>query len=210
LLAKDDEARKKFFDPLELEVLRSNPTVKEGDEEVPTSKKSANTRRVELLQYMKSQIIECCVNHSKELLSSRCGAKVLKEVYSSFPSKDLGNSIVESCDDDSEEGENLSVFEDSIGHLSIKSIITCDANSEEKSGYVTKAIIEKYKNHLLDDIGSSNRGAFVLAALLKSDKTDAVKKELKSQMKEIKSRMKECKKNSEPCAGFEALLNDLK
>jgi pumilio family protein 6 len=210
LLAKDDEARTKYFDPLELEILRPNPTVKEGDEEVPTSKKSANTRRVELLQYMKSQIIDCCINHSKDLLSSRCGSKVLKEVYNAFPSKELGNSIVQSCDDDSDEGENLSVFEDSIGHLSIKGILNYDANREDKSGFVTKAMVEKYKDHLLDDIGSSNRGAFVLASLLKSDKTGAVRRELKNQMKDIKSRMKECKKNAKPYAGFEALLNDLK
>merc|ERR1711957_619992 len=68
LLAKDEEAKKKFFDPAELEVLRPNPTIKEGEEEVPTSKKSANTRRVELLQYMKNLLTECCKSHADLLL----------------------------------------------------------------------------------------------------------------------------------------------
>lgn len=209
LLSKDEDTKKKYLDPLEIEILRPDPTVKEGDEEVPTSKKNRNTRRVELLQYMKSSLVECCINHSTDLLPSRCGGKVLKEVYEAFPSKELADAIVESCDYESNEGESLSMFEDSIGQLCIKSIIQCDILKDEKNAFMTKAIVKKYGRNLLVDIGSSNRGAFVLVALLKSDKTGTVKKELNGQIKDIKNRVKECKKNSKPSAGFEALLNDL-
>jgi len=206
LLAKDEESKKKFFDPAELEILRPNPTVKEGDVDVPTSKKSANSRRVELLQYMKNLLTECCKSHADLLLQSRCGAKVLRGVYETFPSKELTDAIVDACDDEEGEGEDLSIFEQPLGQLSIKNIILLDGKDSSNENTVTKALYTKYKGALIDDIGASNRGAFVLAAMVESDDSGAVSKELKGQTKVIKSRVKECKKMSKPCAGYETLL----
>ncbi len=218
LMAKTEESRKKYFDPAELEVLRPNPTIQKGDEDVPTSKKSANTRRVELLQYMKNQFTACCLSHTKELLKSRCGAKVLKEVYATFPSKELTDAIVDACEEEeeAEEGdvhsEEMNLFEHPVGQLSIKQIILMDKqgdlNSDSKPNKhtLTEALHSKYKGVLLDDIGASNRGAFVLAAMAESDSSGNIRKELAKQKKVLKSRMKECKKMSKPSAGYENLL----
>ena len=212
LLAKDEEARKKVFDPNELEILRPNPTVKEGDEEIPTSKKSANARRVELLQYMKNLLTECCKSHADLLLQSRCGAKVLRGVYETYPSKELADAIVEACDKEDEEddvSETMSIFEHPVGHLSIKNIVLSDANTKSKADSVTAGLIEKYKGAMIDDIASSNRGAFVLAALISSDDSGVVLKEVEKQKKEIKSRIKQSTSMSKPSAGFEALLKSI-
>jgi hypothetical protein len=206
LLAKDEEAKKKFFDPAELEVLRPNPTIKEGEEEVPTSKKSANTRRVELLQYMKNLLTECCKSHADLLLQSRCGSKVLRGVYETYPSKELTDAIVEGCDNEEGDGEVISVFEHPVGHLSVKNLILSDGNSASKDNTVAVGLAQKYKKTMVDDIAASNRGAFVLAALIATDDSGDVKKEVKGQKKEINSRIKESKKMSKPSAGYEALL----
>jgi CPL (NUC119) domain. len=211
LLSKDENTKKKYFDPAEMEILRPNTTIKEGEEEVPTSKKSANTRRVELLQYMKNLLCDCCKSHTNELLQSRCGAKVLREVYETFPSKDLADAIVDACEneegnDDDDDDEYLSVFEHPIGHLSIKNIILCDANASSKDDSVTKLLLTKYGGNLIDDIGASNRGAFVLVSLLASDDSGVAKKEVKKARKEVKKRLNQAKSMSKPYAGYEALL----
>jgi pumilio family protein 6 len=208
LLSKDENAKKKYFDPAELEVLRPNTTIKEGDEEVPTSKKSANTRRVELLQYMKNLLCDCCKLHTHELLQSRCGAKVLREVYEAFPSKDLADAIVDACEceDGNDDDEHISVFEHPVGHLSIKNIILSDVNVPSKDNSVTKILLEKYGGKLVDDIGASNRGAFVLVSLIASDDSGAAKKEVKKARKEVKNRLNQAKSMSKPSAGYEALL----
>ena len=211
LLAKNDESRKKCFDPAELEILRQNDTIKQGDEDVPTSKKSANTRRVELLQYMKNLLTECCKSHANLLLKSRCGAKVLREVYSTFPSKELTDAIVDACEDedDGESDEYMSIFEHPLGQLSIKQIILMDGADSSNENTLTEALHSKYKGALVEDIGASNRGGFVLAAMVKSDSSGAVKKELKGKQKVIKDRIKECKKMSTPASGYEILLKEI-
>jgi pumilio family protein 6 len=211
LLANNDEIRKKCFDPAELEILRQNDTIKQGDEDVPTSKKSANTRRVELLQYMKKLLTECCKSHANLLLKSRCGAKVLREVYSTFPSKELTDAIVEACEDedDGESDEYMSIFEHPLGQLSIKQIILMDGADSSNENTLTEALHSKYKGALVEDIGASNRGGFVLAAMVKSDSSGAVKKELKGKQKVIKNRIKECKKLSTPASGYEILLKEI-
>mmetsp|Transcript_11778 Transcript_11778/g.22042 ORF Transcript_11778/g.22042 Transcript_11778/m.22042 type:complete len:598 (+) Transcript_11778:112-1905(+) len=208
LLSKDENTKKKYFDPAELEVLRPNTTIKEGNEEVPTSKKSANARRVELLQYMKNLLCDCCKLHTNELLQSRCGAKVLREVYESFPSKDLAQAIVDACENEEEaDDEYMSVFEHPIGHLSIKNIISCDVNTPSKdNNSVTQLLLNNYGGKLIDDVGASNRGAFVLVSLLASDGSGAAKKELKKAKKEVKKRLDQAKSMSKSCAGYEALL----
>lgn len=211
LLAKDEDSRKKFFDPAELEILSLNPTIKEGDEDVPTSKKSANTRRAELLQYMKKLLTECCESHADLLLKSRCGAKVLREVYATFPSKSLTDAIVNACESDEDDGsgEHMSIFEHPLGQVSVKQIILMDGSDSSRENTLTQALQSKYKGALIDDIGASNRGAFVLAAMVETDSIGSVKKELSGQKKVIKSRIKECKKMSKPSAGYEALLKKI-
>ncbi len=205
LLAKDNDSRKKYFDPAELEILRSNPTIVENGEEVPTSKKNAKTRRSELLQYMKKMLIELSESHAGELLRSRCGSKVLREVHNNFPSKDISEAIANACD--SESGDEMSMFECPIGHLSLKIILVNESSSSSTGeNSLAHAICAKFSGNLVSRLASSNRGAFVLAALADADRSK-VKEEVKAS--EVKKLMKTCKKESKPIAGYEALLKSL-
>jgi len=206
LLAKTEETKKKYFDPAELEILRDNPTITENGEEVPTSKKNPKTRRTELLQYIKKLLVEMCESHPNELLRSRSGSNVLREVHETYPSKKLSQAIVSACDSDSDEP----IFEHPIGHRSLKRILLDESkssNNNEETSF-SNAICAKFKGRFLKEVASSNRGAFVLAAMVEGD--DTLKKELSSAKSEIKNIMKACKKEKKSMAGYEALLKVLK
>lgn len=203
LLAKDEDSRKKYFDPAEMEILRANPTVLEKGEEIPTSKKNAKTRRTELLQYMKKLLVDLCDMHPSELLQSRCGSKVLKEVHINFTSEKLSQAITNACDSDNKSDDKLSMFEHPIGHLSIKSIISSEKEltSNEKI-LLSSALFKKFSGELLNKVASSNRGAFILASMIEVEKKAKEEIETKDILKIIKS----CKKEKKPTAGYEALL----
>lgn len=208
LLSKDESTKKKYFDPEELDTLRPNPTIKEGNDLVPTSKKNPKTRRLELLQYLKEVLIDCCITHTEQILTSRCGAKVLREVYITFCSTELTNAIVEACDKH-QSNKCVSLFEHPIGHLSIKNIIqsTCDSTSTNP---IIMALYNKYKGSMIDDIGSSNRGAFVLAAMIESKTCHELSVEIHEKLGEVKKKISESKKHSKPYSGYEALLKNSK
>ncbi len=208
LLAKDDDSRKKYFDPSELEILRTNTTIVENGEEVATSKKNPKTRRSELLQYMKKLLIELSESHTATLLRSRCGSRVLREVHNNFPSKQLSEAIANACEvENMNEGE-MSMFECPIGHLSLKSILANESSSSLNGDTsLTYALCAKFSGKLVETLASSNRGAFVLAALVDVD-GPKVKKEVSTD--EIKMLMKSCKKEKKPVAGYEALLKAMK
>jgi len=208
LLARDGESRKKYFDPAELAILRDNPTVLENGEEKPTSKKNAKTRRSELLQYMKKLLIDLCIIHAKELLMSRYGSKVLREVYINFPSKELSQAIVDACDsNDKNKNDTISMFEHPAGHLSIKRILVTDSassNSDENS--FSSILYDKFRGNLVKSIASSNRGAFILVAM-----TEVDGKKVKDEVSkgDIKKLVMASKKEKKPVAGYEALLKVL-
>jgi pumilio family protein 6 len=204
LLANDDESRNKYFDPAELDILHANPCVTENGEDVPTSKKSPSTRRSELLQYMKKQMVEVCELHSGVLLKSRSGSKVLREVSNLFASKKLAQAIVDACTVTSD--ESVSMFEHPLGHLSLKSILLNESNATSDENFVFNAINESFGGKLVATIGSTNRGAFILAAMAEVDITK-MKEEITE--KEINVVIKKSKKAKQPFAGYEALLKAL-
>jgi pumilio homology domain family member 6 len=103
-------AWRKYFDPYELSVLFENPTI--GNE--PTSKKSPTIKRQELLDNcLRDPLVQLCCQHTEELLRSRPGCAVLREVYhdvvavSSFSSSQtaaaaaaverIGRAVVDVC-----------------------------------------------------------------------------------------------------------------
>jgi len=214
LLVKDVETRLKYFDPYERSILEPIPTVKENGKEIPTSKKDPETRRSQLLNHIKDPLIETCTKHVRELLNSLPGSRVMKEVYASSPSENLTNAIVDACEaslDDSktntganEEEENqYSLFEDPIGHRSIKNLILCDAESERP--LFSQILIDRLGKRL-PEIAESNRGAFVAGALLKVPSIKAaVSKTFNSHRKDIEAKSK--KKGS--TAGYAALLKEM-
>mmetsp|Transcript_19880 Transcript_19880/g.42837 ORF Transcript_19880/g.42837 Transcript_19880/m.42837 type:complete len:625 (-) Transcript_19880:97-1971(-) len=211
LLSRSDEIRRRYFDPSELEVLRSGATIKEGGEDVPTSKKNPETRRMELLQYIKSLLIELCKNHADELLRSTPGSRVLREVYASFPSQALADAIVGACQQSvGSEGDELSIFEDRTGQLAMKHLLldeaeqNTDVDNAESISFAS-CLLSRFSGKL-SMIAASNRGCFVLVSMLK---VDGVKKDVIKEVKKSEAEIKKRAGNGKMKAGCEALLKAL-
>jgi len=214
LLLDDIKIRHRYFDPAELEVLQPNPTIVEGGEEVPTSKKAFSVRREELLQFMKNVLTELCIRHAGELLRSIPGSKVLREVFRMFPSSDLALAVVEACSDSLKltstsndgmgEDSNLSLFEHPVGHLALKHVILDESRTASVQSDVTlsKLLLEKFKGSLMQ-IASSNRGAFVVGALVK---VKFIEEHVVSELKMAEPEISKLAKGKER-AGYEALLH---
>jgi pumilio family protein 6 len=214
LVVKDDDTRMKYFDPYERSILEPVAMVKENGKDVPTSKKEAETRRQELVKHISDALVTMCSDNASTLLKSLPGSRVLKEVYAAYPSQILANAMVDVCEvslqssttekAESNEGSEISsLFEDPIGHRSIKNIILLDAETTEP--FFSQALVERLGGKLAE-VAHSNRGAFVAASLLKVDnvKEDALTA-LKSHLKVIKGKSK----GEGTTAGFAALLKEM-
>ena len=103
LLVKDDQTRMKYFDPYERSILfpEKVPTITEGGQEIPTSKKDPELRRNELLKYVQKGLVELCSNPTdvQQLVQSLPGSRVLKEVYTNVM---MPSSSDDNTDDDSD------------------------------------------------------------------------------------------------------------
>lgn len=157
-----------------------------------------------------------CTENTDTLLTSLPGSRVLKEVYAAFPSDNLVNAIVNVCEasldaknigeenkTETNESKTFSLFEDPIGHRSIKNLIIQDTGSAKPD--FSKALVEKL-GHRLGEVAASNRGAFVAGSLFKVDSVKvSAKKALKSHLKVIKGKSK----GKGSTAGYEALLKEM-
>jgi transcription elongation factor Elf1 len=172
----------KYFDPYELSILHRNPTVTEKGEDgpVPTSKKADEIRRQELVAYLKELLLGVCTSHAKEILRSKTGSRVLMEVCESYPSVEVYNAIVEACcasitnRGNDNDDVSLSMFEDPVGHLTLKNIFLSESKNNTDSDEdeddddeptLARAFYSKFQTRL-GELATSNRGAFVLAALM--------------------------------------------
>lgn len=212
LLSHTEEIRRRYFDPYELGVLRSGASVTEGGEEVPISKKNPDTRRTELLQYIKSLLIELCSAHAGDMLRSAPGSRILREVLAAFPSQQLADTIAEACAVSTEGGtKDLSMFEDPMGHLAIKHMLldeaepSGDGDEDDERISLASSLLSHFGGKL-PEIAASNRGCFVLVAMLKVNgvKSDALEELKKNESKIKKPAGKKMK------AGQVALLKALK
>jgi len=211
LLLEDDEKRNKYFDPYEQSILCVESFVTENGKKVPTSKKDPAVRRKELLQHMTKELNNLCITHSYGLLRSLPGARVVKEVYENNKNAELVESLVKNCeaslegndksDDDDDEGESFTLFEDPVGHRAVKNIFLCDASSEEPA--FSKAFVDRLGDRLMD-VAKSNRGAYVVAALLK---VPTVKKQVQKQLN--KKELKKLSSGKGVTSGFKALLTEM-
>ena len=209
MLLVDEEVspKSKVFDPYEQSVLTPNPTVEENGEDVPTSKKDATVRRKELVKHLREPLIDLCKRHTDELLISIPGSLVLREVHNAFKSKDVVSAIIGSCkisvrkstetgDDDSQ----LSLFEDIHGHRTIKNLILSDASADDSELFSTE-LLSAFDSQLMD-ICTSNRGAFVVAALCETRAT----RDLALQNLDKRTLQQRLEKEKKSTAGFKALL----
>ncbi len=216
LLVKDDDARMKYFDPYERSILEPVAMVKENGKDVPTSKKEAETRRQELVKHISDALITVCTENADTLLKSLPGSRVLKEVYAAYPSQNLAKAMVDVCEaslqakesnsdekTESNQSEISSLFEDPIGHRSIKNLILHDSESAEP--LFSKYLVERLGEKLVE-VADTNRGAFVAGSLLKVDcvKGTALKT-LRSHVKAIQGKSK----GHSSTAGFTALLKEM-
>ena len=211
LLAENDEARMKYFDPNERTILETQPKITENGKEVPTSKKDPDVRRQELLKYMSPTLVALCIEHCHQLLNSLPGSRILKEIYRNFASNELVEAMVNACesgfevqsDDSEKEGESYSLYEHPIGHRSVKSLILCD--SEMDSPAFSVSLVGRLGNRL-KDVAKSNRGAFVAAALFK---VSSVRSDVASNLKGIEKTLEKAAKKKGATAGYAALLKEI-
>jgi len=222
LISKDDtvssnngKSTKKWLknlDPYEIEVLHRNPCVIENEESVPTSKKEEETRRSELLVYLKELLVGVCTKHTEELMRSKTGSKILLEVCAQFRSEELFSAVVEACIDsmkdegstENSESQKYSILEDPIGHLTLKHLFLSEAKSDEDDDEesLARMFLSKFKNKL-GDLASTNRGAFVLSALIQ---VPSVKKDVSAILKGNK---KDITKFAKSAAGAKVLLESM-
>mmetsp|Transcript_4424 Transcript_4424/g.9806 ORF Transcript_4424/g.9806 Transcript_4424/m.9806 type:complete len:646 (+) Transcript_4424:123-2060(+) len=205
----------KYLDPYELAVLHRNPTVMENEQSVPTSKKEEETRRQELAVYLKELLVEVCVKHTEELMRSKPGSRVLMEVCESYPSEEVFAAIVEACaqsqNNMEEEDSELPILEDPVGHLTLKHIFLSEAKKEldDDEPSLAREFYAKFEKDL-GNFASSNRGAFVLSALIQTCVKEEAKEALKSHEKNIAKLAKGDGKKKKALAGCGVLLDALK
>jgi hypothetical protein len=98
--------------------------------------------------------------------------------------------------------QSITLFEDPLGHLVVKHLLSCDANNK---ALFAMTFYDKMQSRLMA-VGSLNQGAFLLTALLKAEATrEKTLTELSSHMAKL------CKlpKQGTATAGFTALLQEM-
>lgn len=201
----------KYLDPYDVSVLHQNPTVTENGVAAPTSKKEDDTRRRELLVYLKELLVDVCIKHTEELMRNKSGSKVLIEVCENFATEELFQAIVEVCAaNGGEDDKSLPLLEDAVGHLTMKHLFLSESkkSSDDDDLSLARLFYSRFETEL-GNIASSNRGAFVLSSLLQTSVKDEVKKTLKSHKKEI-SKLAKDGKDGKKLAGCKVLLDALK
>lgn len=202
VLVDDDEARSKYFDPYERSILEIEATVKENGKEVSTSKKDPALRREELFKYLDKELEELCTKHALELVKSLPGSRVIKEFYNRTGSKGVAEAVVKICETELAT-DNGNLFEDSVGHRTIKNLILCDV--ERKDAVFSSLLFERFADQLASVV-ESNRGAFVVSALFQ---VPSLKHKVTNKLKPLKKILKEASGGEGPTAGYEALIKAL-
>merc|ERR1712194_1001116 len=192
--------------------------------------KEDETRRQELAVYLKDLLVEVCVKHTEKMMRSKQGSRVLMEVCECYPSEEVFAAIIGVCAkssiDDSmmeDEGDSseLPILEDAVGHLTLKHLFRSEADKAaseidvDAAPSLARMFYSKFEN-TLGEIASTNRGAFVLSALLQNSRVrEEVKEALKSHTKNISNLAKgrgngNNTKTRKPLAGCGVLLESLK
>jgi len=207
-----------YLDPVEIQVF--HPATLDG---IPTSKK--DLRHTELLGYIQSTLVDMAVKHTKELMTSIPGSRVLRQVYLhlSTNSDMVGTAILDTITsggwtEDTRKGSNdtssssTSILEDPVGHIFLKNLIHIKDN--EEGGTATSSLAHgrelsfatmfysKFKGKLMEKVAFCNRGAFVLEALTN---VPEVKEDVLRELRKHKGNIKKHANQK----GFEVLLQKL-
>lgn len=204
-----------YLDPMELEVF--HPATLDG---IPTSKK--DLRHTELLGYIQGTLVDMAVKHTKELMKSIPGSRVLRQIYLHHLSTDtadiIGKAILDtitsrSTQDTRKDGDDAnarSILEDPVGHIFLKNLIHAKddegtgTSSTTNGGEISFAnmFYSKFKGKLMEKVAFCNRGAFVLEALTN---VPEVKEHV---LRELRKHKVHIRKQSNQ-KGFELLLQKL-
>jgi len=209
---------KKYFEEYEQEILFNTPS--------KNSKKDSEIRRKELCAFVQEELCALCMNHTYELITSKVGSNVLREVYNTFPTVELMDVILNICgarkdeDDENDTNNAYYMFEDPKAHLFIKNLFLSECDIKKKKDtrayYYSKAaqsmsvsFAAKFYEYFQGQLGNialaSNRGAFVISALCD---VEAVKEQVKKELQSIKKHLEDIVGEKEK-GGHACLLNCL-
>merc|ERR1719263_2581251 len=121
------------------------------------------------------------------MMKDKHGSKVLLEVCENCPGEELFAAVVKACKhDDGNADDSLAMFEDPVGHLALKNLFLneCERDLDDDEPSIARVFLDEFKEDL-QDIATTNRGAFVLSALTKTSVGTDVKKALKAHKKSI-------------------------
>uniref|UniRef100_A0A7S1B6F1 CPL domain-containing protein n=1 Tax=Corethron hystrix TaxID=216773 RepID=A0A7S1B6F1_9STRA len=204
LLSSVDPTTSPHFPPDERVLLAPTMVLVEG-KLVSTSRKDPAVRRTELLKHAQTPVATLCRSHARTMMMDRCGAAVLREAFMVLGEEDrLANDVVASV--------TTEVLEHETGHLTLKRMLAAEVKGEgngPKSLPLAEAMYKTYGKKLLETIGASNRGAFVLSVLATAGTIgEKVQKEI--MKKKCMEKLKKKTGDAQNKKGYEALLAVLK
>ncbi|CAM9406164.1 unnamed protein product [Chrysoparadoxa australica] len=206
MLAPED---KRYFDPEELATLEPVMVPSEDDPSVlvPTSKKDPSARRRELLTFMQKPLEDMCIAHASQLMRSKfAGSKIVYEAMRCLRTSELVEAVAEAAAAGTDGRAEGPMYDDNAGHLCLKQMLKCERELQEegtgKGPWLADKLMERIGGELLQ-WASSNRGAFVLSALIQVPSvSDAVALELSDGSAELR-------KLAESSKGAEELLKEM-
>uniref|UniRef100_A0A7S2FGZ7 PUM-HD domain-containing protein n=1 Tax=Octactis speculum TaxID=3111310 RepID=A0A7S2FGZ7_9STRA len=195
--------KEKYLDPWDITALSGG--VAEG-----TSKKAPETRRGELLAYLQAPLLALCEENPATLITSIPGSNILLEIFASMPDDvaTLAAAVAKCVCSKAEDGGTAPLFDQKVVQLFLKRALQLEIGGQSVEGRadgegerhdthpssLARALVETASGELSDWCTQSNRGAFVVEALLKVPAVSAaVRKELKKSKKAIGAKAKTSK-----------------
>ena len=194
LLSDAPSIPSQYFHPWEEKLLAPAMMTNEAGELVSTSKKNNETRKSELRQFLKEDILKAVEQHAGDLVMTKTGGKILVEVLKNWDS--CAASILTGI-----ESNGLEIFDHPIGFRSVKNLLL-----SKHPGGLPAAFWGKYSDRISEGLLNSSRGAFVVTALVESSSDAAAN--LKKD-KALKKLLKQKIKNEKFVKGYEVLSGKL-
>ncbi|CAM9450433.1 unnamed protein product [Choristocarpus tenellus] len=185
---------------------------------VPSSKKDSAVRNRELLAFLRDPLRSVCAEHAAELMRSKfAGSLVLLEVLKVIPTPELVEAVaVVACKEPAV--GHLSMHEDASGHLFMKQLLVWEADkqitdasspkgdltSPPRTVWFADALMSRVAGKLLL-WASSNRGAFVVAAL---ETVPSCQAAVRTELGSAKAKLK-LSKTVKDSKGVEVLVEQL-
>lgn len=177
---------KRYFDAMTLQLLK--PTLIPGKDGamVPTSHKSAETRREELLQYIATPLAETCANNVRKFASSPVGTRVLYETVKACESSrsELLSAILglvlpfseenkatedddEEEEEEDEEAKTSTLLDDYHVSAFLRLLLKEDFIKQEENAFFLQGVAQRLKGYL-PQVVATQGGEKIVVALLEN------------------------------------------